>query len=322
MLTLDKIVTDSSFVSRIPLVRISWELFPVTGKAVAKNLRKPAKGFYFSSAGHRVSVLFKMQLIWPDRVSIYFSIYSYYSIRNIIHIFIYVFFRSLQNCGLEEFSGSCVVQPLQWRQGAGLLRNNHFRLLVVFYNWLLITKDGDFQLLCMIGFRAVQKLFLMLSRHHKSQLVAAVPCFTIWHCQEFDSCGWRCPSSFMLLACFSVNWKSPVLSICSIRQVAHYLACLLLSNSQFSCISLELRHKIENVFQVQLCILTWIELKIIIYLYQLTTAFLMKSCVGFVCHSLVLLDLLFTATPRPFGWYWGSFFPVCISMWVYSVLGT
>lgn len=155
----------------------------------------------------------------------------------------------------------------------------------------------------MIGFRAVQKLFLMLTRHHKSQLVAAALCFTIWRCQEFDSCGWRCPSSFLLLACFSIDWKSPVLSICSIRQVSHYLACLLLSTSQFSCISLELRHKIEHIFQVQPCILTWIELKIIIYLYQLTIAFLMKSCVRFVCHSLVLLDLLFTATPRPFsGW--------------------
>lgn len=70
MLTLDKIRTGSGFVSKIPLVRISWELFPVTGKAVPKYLRKPAKGFYFSSAGHRVSVLFKKQLIWPESASI------------------------------------------------------------------------------------------------------------------------------------------------------------------------------------------------------------------------------------------------------------
>lgn len=74
MSTVDQIDIDSDFVPRILLFRVPWELFPFIGKAEGKYLRKPAKGFYFSSAGHRVPALLKMQLTWPDSVSIYFSI--------------------------------------------------------------------------------------------------------------------------------------------------------------------------------------------------------------------------------------------------------
>lgn len=230
MSTLDQIRTDSGFVPRILLFRLSWELFPVISKAEAKCLRRPAKGLYFSSAEHRVPTLFKIQLTWPDSVSIYFSIYSYYFVGNIILIFIcFLHYRTMDwNSSQEVLELSLSNEAKDQDSWIGTILG---------YPWFSITdswkspKVEILQLLCVIWFSAVQKLSLMLKRHHKSQLVAVAPCFKnlalprVWQ---------RCPNSFKLilsLACFSTGWKSPVLSICSIRQVSHYLTCLPLSTS-------------------------------------------------------------------------------------------
>lgn len=175
---------------------------------------------------------------------------------------------------------------------------------MVFHTWVLkISKDGDFatSLCCNWSDSVLYKsFFLMLSRHHKSQLVAVAPCFRIWHCQEFDSSGWRCPSScrlILLLVCFSTDWKNPVLSVCSVWQVSHYLVFHWVLHS-FPASPLNWDTKLNTYSK---CSLSGIELKIIIYLYHLTTVCLIQSCVGFVCHSLILLDLLFTVTPRSFS---------------------